>query len=78
MPIALDILVQAARELAGPIFLFHVVNEDGVVVFAFTSTLERTVLPGQRVRLTGQIENRLVAGRYYLDCWVRQNENRER
>ena len=46
VPITIDILVQAARELAGPIFVFHVVNEDGVVVFAFTSTLERTVLPG--------------------------------
>ena len=75
VPITIDILVQAARELAGPIFVFHVVNEDGVVVFAFTSTLERTVLPGQRVRLSGQIENRLVAGRYYLDCWVRQDQH---
>jgi ABC-2 type transport system ATP-binding protein len=75
VPIQVDILVQAARELAGPIFVFHVVNEEGVVVFAFTCTLERTVLPGQRVRLTGTLENRLVAGRYYLDCWIRQDEH---
>jgi ABC-2 type transport system ATP-binding protein len=75
VPISIDIVVEAARELAGPIFVFHVVNEDGVVVFAFTCTLERTVLPGQRVRLTGKIENRLVAGRYYLDCWVRQDQH---
>jgi ABC-2 type transport system ATP-binding protein len=75
VPIQVDILVQAARKLAGPIFVFHVVNEEGVVVFAFTCTLERTVLPGQRVRLTGTLENRLVAGRYYLDCWIRQDEH---
>jgi ABC-type polysaccharide/polyol phosphate transport system ATPase subunit len=75
VPISIDIVVEAARELAGPIFVFHVVNEDGVVVFAFTCTLERTVLPGQRVRLAGKIENRLVAGRYYLDCWVRQDQH---
>jgi ABC-2 type transport system ATP-binding protein len=74
-PIAVDIVVEAARELAGPIFVFHVVNEDGVVVVAFTCTLERRVLPGQRVRLTGTIENRLVAGRYYLDCWIRQDQH---
>jgi ABC-2 type transport system ATP-binding protein len=75
VPIQVDILVEAARELAGPIFVFHVVNEEGVVVFAFTCTLEQTVLPGQRVRLTGTLENRLVAGRYYLDCWIRQDQH---
>jgi ABC-2 type transport system ATP-binding protein len=75
LPIAIDILVEAARELAGPIFVFHVVNEDGVVVFAFNCTLEKRVLPGQRVRLTGNLENRLVAGRYYLDCWIRQDQH---
>ena len=32
-----------------------------------------TTFPG--VRLTGTIENRLVAGRYYLDCWVRQDQH---
>jgi hypothetical protein len=43
-------------------------------VFAFTRTLHERVGGGQRVRLVGEIENRLVAGRYYLDCWVRQDE----
>ncbi len=27
------------------------------------------------MRLRGQIENRLVAGRYYIDCWIRQDEH---
>jgi hypothetical protein len=26
------------------------------------------------VRLLVRLENRLVAGRYYLDCWIRQDE----
>ncbi len=30
------------------------------------------------MRLRGPIENRLVPGRYYLDCWVRQNESQTR
>jgi ABC-2 type transport system ATP-binding protein len=75
VPIDVDILVEAARELAAPTFVFHVVHEDGVVVFVFDCTLERTVLPGQRVRLTGTLENRLVAGRYYLDCWIREDQH---
>jgi len=73
VPIAIDILVEAARELAAPIFIFHVVNAEGVVVFAFECTLAQAVAPAERIRLTGQLENRLVAGRYYLDCWIRQD-----
>ncbi|HZE04837.1 MAG TPA: ABC transporter ATP-binding protein, partial [Solirubrobacteraceae bacterium] len=75
VPIGVDVLFEAARELAGPIFAFHVVNEDGVVVFVFERKLAQPVRPGQRVRLRGHLENRLVAGRYYLDCWVRQDEH---
>ena len=74
VPIAVDILLAAARELPEPIFVFHLVNDDGVVVSAFTRTLAQNVAPGQRVRLRGQIENSLVSGRYFLDCWVRQDE----
>src|SRR5580704_6151941 len=74
-PIEVDIVVEAARDLAGPIFVFHVINEQGVVVFAFTRTLERRVNQGQRVRLRGRLENRLVPGRYYLDCWIRQDQH---
>ncbi|MDQ6607159.1 MAG: ABC transporter ATP-binding protein [Actinomycetota bacterium] len=74
-PIIVDILTEAARPLEGPTFTCHVVNEDGVVVTAFTRILEQRVETGGRIRLTGEIENRLVAGRYYLDCWVRQDEH---
>lgn len=73
-PIAVDIALQAARDLDGPQFVFHVVNADGVVVAAFTKALADRVPAGGRVTLRGQIENPLVPGRYYLDCWVRQDE----
>jgi ABC-type polysaccharide/polyol phosphate transport system ATPase subunit len=74
-PIAIDLLFEAARRLPGPVFVFYVVNEQGTVVFAFETTMTEAVAAGQRVRLTGRLENRLVAGRYYLDCWVRQDEH---
>ncbi len=72
-PLIVDILLEAARELAEPRFLVHIVNEDHVVVFGLTRTLEEAVRPGQRIRLRGPIENRLVPGRYAIDCWIRRD-----
>jgi hypothetical protein len=31
------------------------------------------VAAGEKVRLAGEIENRLVPGRYFLDFWVRRD-----
>jgi ABC-type Fe3+/spermidine/putrescine transport system ATPase subunit len=73
-PIRVDIVFEAARDLERPIFVFHVVTGEGVVVAEFTRTLEQHVSQGRQVRLSGEIENRLVSGRYFLDCWVRQDE----
>jgi ABC-2 type transport system ATP-binding protein len=75
VPIAIEVVLEAARDLDGPGFTFHVRNDDGVVVFGFTTALAQRVPTGGRIRLAGAIENRLVPGRYYLDCWVRQNED---
>jgi ABC-2 type transport system ATP-binding protein len=75
VPIAIDVVLEAARDLDGPTFAFHVRNDDGVVVFGFSTALDQRVVAGEKMGLTGAIENRLVPGRYYLDCWVRQNEN---
>jgi ABC-type polysaccharide/polyol phosphate transport system ATPase subunit len=74
-PVRVDILLEAARTLREPIFVCHVVNEAGIVVFAFSRTLAEVVPAGRRVRLDGELENRLVPGRYYLDCWIRQDEH---
>jgi ABC-2 type transport system ATP-binding protein len=73
-PLRIDILLEAARPLREPILVCHIVNDAGIVVFAFTRTLEQKVAEGERVRLAGSIENRFVPGRYYFDCWVRQDE----
>jgi ABC-2 type transport system ATP-binding protein len=72
-PIHLDILMEAARELDKPVFVFHVVNDDGVLVFGFSRTLEEPAAAGRRIRRAGEIENRLVPGRYFLDCWIRRH-----
>jgi ABC-2 type transport system ATP-binding protein len=70
---AVDVAVDASRRLVDPIFVFHVRNVDGIVVFAFTRTLPGVVEENRRIRFRGPIENRLVPGRYTLECWVRQD-----
>jgi ABC-type polysaccharide/polyol phosphate transport system ATPase subunit len=71
--IILHAAVEAARELVDPIFLFHVRNVDGVVVFAFQRKFEGPVHIGQVVRFAGEIENRLVPGTYSMELWIRQD-----
>ena len=72
-PMILDAVMESARELVDPIFVVHVRNADGLVLFGFTRTLPGVVSEGQRVRLSGRIENRLVPGTYTLDCWIRRD-----
>jgi ABC-2 type transport system ATP-binding protein len=82
-PIVVNLVVEARQELAGPIFGIHFVNVDGVVVFGFNRTLtldesegERDrIAAGERVRIAGRIENPLVPGRYFVNCWVCRNRN---
>jgi ABC-2 type transport system ATP-binding protein len=74
-PIVLDLLIEARRELVDPVFVIQVMNVDSVVVFSLTRTLgtgTRELAAGDRVRISGRIENSLVPGKYYLDCWVRR------
>ncbi len=75
VPMSIDVVIEAARKLDGPSFVFHVRNDDGVVVFSFTTKLDDAVQPGGRMRFQGPIENRLVPGRYFLDVWVRQDDS---
>ena len=77
VPIVVDVVLEAARALDAAQLTFHVVNAEGTVVFGFSQALEQRVPEGGRLRIGGRIENRLVAGRYYLDCWIRQDEQEQ-
>jgi len=76
-PIVLDVVLQARRELVAPRFLIHVANADGVLVFGLERAIDEgdraVVGEGERVRLSGRIENVLVPGRYSVGCWVRRD-----
>ncbi len=74
-PIILDVVLEAARSLEGPNFDFYIRNDEGIVICGFQTALSHPVSSGEHIRLTGEVENRLVPGRYHLDCWVRQDES---
>jgi ABC-type polysaccharide/polyol phosphate transport system ATPase subunit len=78
-PLFLDLVIEARRDLADPTFVIQVMNADSIVVFSISRTLgagAAEVRAGDRVRISGRIENSLVPGKYFLDCWVRRPRER--
>jgi ABC-2 type transport system ATP-binding protein len=70
---------EAKHELSGPVFGFHVHDSEGARIFGFNQVIgaqgsEADRLgAGQRVRISGEIENPLLPGRYFVHCWVSRN-----
>jgi ABC-type polysaccharide/polyol phosphate transport system ATPase subunit len=71
-PIRLTVILEARRDLEGPVFGFHFHDADGVRVFGFNRTLE-LLRAGQRVRISGAIENPLLPGKYFVSAWISRN-----
>src|SRR5215211_2988446 len=71
-PIGLNLVIEARRELFGPLVRFEFLNVDGVPVFGFSETLSEPerIPAGRRVRIAAKVENPLVPGRYSIDCSV--------
>jgi ABC-type polysaccharide/polyol phosphate transport system ATPase subunit len=75
-PIGFNMVVEARHDLTAPGFNFHFLNADGNWVFGFSKRLpdddgQKPLVPaGQSIRLAGHVENRLVPGRYSVECWV--------
>jgi len=75
-PIHLTVILEARRDLVSPVFGFHFQDADGVRVFGFNRPLSDDVevlRAGQRVRISGKIENPLLPGRYFVSCWISRN-----
>jgi ABC-2 type transport system ATP-binding protein len=72
----LGIVLEARRDLEAPVFGIHFVDELNTTIFGFNRELtyapgEPEVLPaGRRVRIGGGVENRLMPGRYFVQCYV--------
>jgi hypothetical protein len=73
-PLRLNAVFEAARDVEGPSFGFVFTNADGVEVAGFGNHLPSTgpdrLKAGQRVRISGTIENPLAPGRYVVTSWV--------
>jgi len=80
-PIGFHLLAEARTEVRGPRFGFQVLNVDGVPVFGFGGSLPKDleqhdrIVPGQRVRVAANIDNRLVPGRYSIACSISRNHS---
>jgi ABC-2 type transport system ATP-binding protein len=80
-PLRLNVVLEAREELAEPIFAVHVLNADGATVFGFQTRLtdagrRDSIAAGGRVRISGTIENPLVPGRYFANCFVYREGSR--
>ncbi len=74
-PINLRVKLEAARRLESPKVTINVRQLDGPVIFGFERDLQATVDDGDHITLAGQIDHRLLAGQYVVECWVRSDRN---
>jgi hypothetical protein len=80
-PIGFGVIFEARHDLVNPVFGFHFLTGDGNQVFGFTRSLELAedepdvLHAGQRVRLAGTIENRLMPGRYSVTALISRNRS---
>ncbi len=69
-------LVEARRELNMPVFNYQFRDSDGDEIFGFSKRLDVSdeesdrLVAGQRVLIAGEVENRLLPGRYEIRQWV--------
>jgi ABC-2 type transport system ATP-binding protein len=78
-PIGFQAVFEARQELVNPVFSFNFHQAvSGVNVFGFNRELTRdgapaTVRAGERVRITGTIENPLLPGSYHVMALIMRN-----
>ena len=81
-PIRLHAVVEARRDLARPTFAVHFNNADGVDVFSIDKELDEKSGPeelasGDQARISLNLENPLMPGRYTVVCWVAVTRDEE-
>jgi ABC-type polysaccharide/polyol phosphate transport system ATPase subunit len=72
-------LIEARRELRQPVFSYQFIDSEGVEVFGFSKRLpvdnerDDVLEAGRRVSISGEVENRLLPGKYRISQWVIRN-----
>jgi ABC-2 type transport system ATP-binding protein len=78
-PLFFGCLLEVRHDLDRPVFSFQFKDADGAEIFGFTKTLggageaSDRLVAGQRVRIFGEVENRLLPGSYYVNAWILRN-----
>jgi hypothetical protein len=78
-PIRFNLEVEANHEVEGPMFGFEVLNVDGFPILGFGDALDGEggrpgrLAAGERARISATVENRLVPGRYSVNCSISKN-----
>lgn len=78
-PIALEVVLEARGEVHEPSFSIGFLNDGGDPIFSFHRSLadgSERLQDGQRVRISGKVENPLLPGRYSIGCFVSQSRSR--
>jgi ABC-type polysaccharide/polyol phosphate transport system ATPase subunit len=73
-PMRLNLVVEAHSELPKPVFVLRFLNVDDTPVFGLQTPVDEPVPAGRRVRVSAAIDNRLVPGRYSVDCTVTRSD----
>jgi ABC-2 type transport system ATP-binding protein len=74
--ISFHCVVEARRELSGAVFGFHFMDAQGARIFGFNKTLQDgqdVISPGTQVRISGEVENRLLPGQFHVNCRISRN-----
>jgi ABC-type polysaccharide/polyol phosphate transport system ATPase subunit len=78
-PFRFSCVIEARRDLEKPVFSFQFAGADGAQIFGFSKRLELPegapdrLRAGERVKISGEVENRLLPGRYHVSAWVLRN-----
>jgi ABC-2 type transport system ATP-binding protein len=73
-PLRLNLIVEAHRELPKAVFVLRFMNVDDTPVFGLQTPVDEPVPAGRRIRLSADVDNRLVPGRYSVDCSVTRSD----
>jgi ABC-2 type transport system ATP-binding protein len=71
-----NLIAEARQPMEAPVFNFHCLNMDGDWVFALDKAVQTAdgtparLQTGERIRISAEIDNPLVPGRYALECWI--------
>ncbi len=78
-PLRLSVVFEARRAVEGPSFGLALMNADNVqiagIALELAPEMGDRLEAGQRVRVSGEIENRLAPGRYVLQSWIHRNHS---